>query len=56
MDIQNKNSHKTILEVNDDEFILIQYLLEKHAKKHEGVLKDDMAKGMFETMNGYELE
>jgi hypothetical protein len=56
MDIKNKNSHKTILEVSDDEFTLIQYLLEKSAKKNEGVLGDDLSKSMFETMSGYELE
>mgnify|MGYP007039256654 CR=1 FL=1 len=55
MKIIEKNSRKTILEVNDDEFTLIQYLLEKSSKKNKGILEDDLSKSMFETMSLHEL-
>jgi hypothetical protein len=55
MNIREKDSRKTILEVTDDEFTLIQYLLEKNAKKNEVMMEDNLAKDMFKTMSYYEL-
>jgi hypothetical protein len=55
MNIREKDPCKTILEVTDDEFTLIQYLLEKSAKKNEAMIKNNMGKDMFKTMSYYEL-
>lgn len=55
MDIKAKNSDKTILEVNDDEYVLIQYLLEKNAKKNQMISEDNLSKNMFEALKGYDL-
>jgi hypothetical protein len=57
MDIRAKNSDKTILEVSDDEFVLIQHLLEKSMKETEqkGVVLESKSKSMFNQMNDYDF-
>lgn len=57
MDIRAKNSDKTILEVSDDEFVLIQHLLEKSMRETEqkGVVLESKSKSMFNQMSDYDF-
>lgn len=56
MEIYRGNTEgKTILELNENEYILIQYLLETSMNKTKGKLKDSLLEIMFNQMLKYDI-
>lgn len=55
MIVKERNEGRICIELDENEFTLIQYLLEKSKNKLTGKVEDSLAKRMFEVMKDVEL-
>jgi hypothetical protein len=55
MVIKERNEESICIELDESEFTLIQYLLEKSKNKVSGKIENSLAKRMFQVMKDVEL-